>query len=620
MSLRARFMTASGLLVLASLAATAWTLFVLSRLSTVTGAMVRDSADTTAATTTLTTALEREDDALLVLLGAPASSDRAPLVRARVRTNSARSRLRALLATSEDRRRGAVIDHDVAAYRRVVDGFVSQPGTSPLERYHREVNPLLRRAVNAVAHVRDDHFAEAAAVASVARAEVARTRGVVAAIAVVALLLALVLATRLARFVTSPLRQLAEAVSAVREGRFDARVETQHGDELGQVAEAFNEMATRLAEFRRLDLDAVLKAKATLEATLDALPDAVVLIEPDGTVAARNAAAEALYRRAGLEAPRAAEDLQPLGLTPEVLARPLERIDAPESVDLRSSRVISVSGEPRRLLPRVAPTLRERERPSGVVVVLSDVTELARLDEMRAELIAVASHELQTPVTTLRMSLMLLQEASERFDPRARDLVANALGGVDQLRETVDALLDMTRIEAGRLRLNPEPISLDAFVHERVAACRARAEELGVSVDVRVAPGLPPVYADRSRARIVVDNLLTNALKYTPSGGRVEIRLSQSPRDRRSSHGAAVRLVVSDTGPGVPPEFQGRVFEKFFRVEHHRPTRDVGPRGSGIGLYLCKEIVELHGGSIACEGSGDERGATFVIDLPAEGP
>ncbi|MBK8691965.1 MAG: HAMP domain-containing histidine kinase [Deltaproteobacteria bacterium] len=237
------------------------------------------------------------------------------------------------------------------------------------------------------------------------------------------------------------------------------------------------------------------------------------------------------------------------------------------------------------------------------------MTELARLDEMRAELIAVASHELRTPVTTLRMSLLMLREEGASFGARARELIDTAIGGVEQLGETVDELLDVTRIEAGRLRLQLELVDLSALAREAADRAQPHAEELGVTMTVE-ASVTRPVRADRSRLRIVFDNLLSNALKYTPAGGGVTVTLAVSPAVER------VEFEVTDTGPGIPEEFRQRVFEKFFRVEHHHLAREESPRGTGIGLYLCKEIVELHGGRIHCTAGRGDVGTRVSLWLP----
>ena len=211
-----------------------------------------------------------------------------------------------------------------------------------------------------------------------------------------------------------------------------------------------------------------------------------------------------------------------------------------------------------------------------------DVTDLVRLDEMRSELVAVASHELQTPLTTLRMTLLMLQEASDVLPERHRELVATSLIGVEQLTETVHEFLDLTRIEAGELRLNLEPVHISSVrsrthFDESKDRRRRRASQLSARVD----SDLPRILGDPLRLRAVFDNILSNALKYTPDGGR-----DRRSRERITSRGCRrrarrVSISVTDTGPGIPVAFRPRIFDKFFRLEHHQTEGHAGSARRG---------------------------------------
>jgi NtrC-family two-component system sensor histidine kinase KinB len=613
LGLRTRFLATGVLLVLTTVAASAWTLFVLSRLAAVSASTVRETDLTTAAAAAVVSALEREDDALLVILGGDTLGGES-LATARSITDTARIRLGRGSSSSTRERGAAELDAAVLAYRAAVDAIVLASGERPLERYHREANPLLRAAVAAVGKTRDRRFEEARTATALARDEVKRARGIVIVISGLAVGVAAMVALRLARHIILPMRELSKAAEALRDGNFEARVEASAGDEIGQVSEAFNDMAARLADFHRSNLGEVLRAKSALEATLRALPDAVLLIDAGGAVVSTNPAAEQLFRQMGM-APSTAHELGELDPGAFRFKDALLNQLALDRVDLEAALRVEVLGDVRRLLPRIVPLVAGDEQ-SGVVLVLSDVTELARFDEMRTEVVAVASHELRTPVTTLRMSLHMLREAADELDPRVRDLVHTALGGVDQLGETVDELLDMTRIEAGKLRLTREATDIGRVLLDVAGASRARAEELGIRVDLHVEDDLPKISGDRARLRIVIDNVLNNALKYTPRGGAIELRASSKRCDLDRPTG--VEVAVTDTGSGIPPEFRSRVFEKFFRVEHHRAGGEEASRGSGIGLYLCKEIVELHGGTIRCEIPASARGTRVVFSLPAE--
>jgi NtrC-family two-component system sensor histidine kinase KinB len=171
-------------------------------------------------------------------------------------------------------------------------------------------------------------------------------------------------------------------------------------------------------------------------------------------------------------------------------------------------------------------------------------------------------------------------------------------------------LLDLTRIEAGQLRLQCEQVDLDALVEQAARALRPRFDDAAIRLRIVREASSALVPGDAARLRIVFVNLLDNALKYTPSGGEVEVRLGAS-----DDLPSCLRIVVTDTGPGVPATFRERIFEKFFRVEHYRDELAQGIHGAGIGLYLCRQIVEAHGGSIRCEPGNDGRGMQFVIEL-----
>lgn len=615
LGLRTRFLAAGILLVLTTAAAAGWTLFVLSHLATVAVTTVRDTDEATATTAAVSSALEREDDAFLVILGG-ATAGYAPLTEARAVTDGALARIKQDSSSQEQSRIAAEVEASIIRYRQAVDSVVAAPGGQPLERYHREANPLLRRAVTEVGKARDERFEEARAGTALARDEVTRARNVVVLIAVFAVAIAAVVALRLARHVILPMRHLAQAARSIRDGNFDTQVDTWPADEIGDVSEAFNDMACRLAEFHRSNLGEVLRAKSALEATMRALPDAVLLIDGAERVAAKNPEADRLFKRLQLPPPTTADDVaSALGAGAPAFREALVGQGPFDEVTLDSALRVEIQGDVRRLLPRIVP-LAPADAHSGVVLVLSDITQLMRLDEMRAELVAVASHELRTPVTTLRMSLLMLQEMTEKMDVRVRDLVSNALGGIDLLGETVDELLDMTRIEAGRLKLNVDTVDVMDLVREVANRNRARGEELGLRLEVHSAGGLPAIVGDRAQLRIVLDNIINNSLKYTPRGGSIEIRVAP----RSSGQPSSVEVAVTDSGCGIPTEFQLRVFEKFFRVEHYRPGSEEAPRGSGIGLYLCKEIVKLHGGRIRCETPGQGHGTQIVFDLPTRGP
>ena len=360
-----------------------------------------------------------------------------------------------VLGPNDERELATPLREELRAYRQAADGVVSvAPERDALVQYHQKANPVLRRAVALTTSIRDRHFELARVAVSGARDEAAGARRIVLLITLIALGIAVLVAWHLTRTVIGPVRQLTRGANAIRQGQFDQRIDVTSRDELGELAGAFNQMADDLSEFRRTNIGEVVRAKNTLEATLEALPDAVVLLDAGGRVHSMNRAAVNALASAGVYEPRRLEDLRLDGLDVSAVTMAIATgAGMATPVDLARTIRVEQEGAVQRLLPRVVPVPALTPQQGGAVLLLYDVTDLVRLDEMRSELVAVASHELQTPLTTLRMTLLMLQEQSYVLPERERELVATSLMGVEQLTETVHEFLDLTRIEAGELRL-----------------------------------------------------------------------------------------------------------------------------------------------------------------------
>jgi signal transduction histidine kinase/HAMP domain-containing protein len=615
--LRLRFVVAAGLLVLTTVTASVWTLFALTRQSGIVTDTVQQSESVTAVTSRLAGALEREDDAVLLILAGDARGSQV-LVNERAVVDKAMADLFDVLEPQDERELASPLQAELRAYRQAADGVISVAvEREALVQYHQRANPVLRRAVALTTTIRDRHFELARAAVAGARDEAAAARRAVLLITLSALIIAVAVAWHLTRTVVGPVRRLTLGANAIRKGDFSGRIDVASRDELGELAAAFNQMAEDLGEFKRTNISEVLRAKNTLEATLEALPDAVLLLDGAGQIQSMNRAAVKALASAGVHDPRRLDDLRVDGLDLTAVKRAINLgSGVVPPADLTRTIRVEQDGTVQRLMPRVVPVPALIPQQQGAVLLLYDVTDLVRLDEMRSELVAVASHELQTPLTTLRMTLLMLQEASDLLPERQRQLVATSLIGVEQLTETVHEFLDLTRIEAGELRLNLEPVHVSALLAEAVRRVEGQARAQGITMSTRSEADLPRIVADPLRLRAVFDNILSNALKYTPSGGSVTI---DSHRQAIASldQPRAVSITITDTGPGIPAAFHSRIFDKFFRLEHHHTESRPGARGAGIGLYMCRQIVELHDGRIACSAGADGLGTCITVVLPA---
>jgi NtrC-family two-component system sensor histidine kinase KinB len=615
--LRTRFILAGGLLVATTIACGLWSALTFAHLSAVIDQTLRDSREAAVLTATLASTLEREDDALLLALQGDVVKARRELDRQRRTFAETFRELQSRLLGEEQRAAAAALQQHVDAYRAAGDALLrGGPRDEAAARYHDTVNPALRQASSDCNRLRELTFQAVEQAGVRARDQARRATVIVVAISLGALVLSVVVATRLAGAVLRPVRELTASVEAVRKGQLDRRVQVRSADELGQLAEDFNRMAETLAEYRSSSLGDLLQAKMTLEATLAALPDAVIVVDPDGQIVSTNPLARDFLGAAGAQSGDQARHIDDLPLPPAVLQAVRDTLKG-EPVNNRSdlSQALPgrLQGKPVKLLVAVRPIPDFLARRCGAAVVLNDVTDLARLDELRSELVAVASHELRTPLTTLRMNLLLLEEGAGNLSGRQREILAAAMLAGEELASTIEELLDLTRIEAGQLRLVQELVAVGALLEQTMRPLRSRFEDAEIALRLEdEAPGAV-VPGDPARLRIVFSNLLANALKYTPPGGQVSVHVRPLP-DADGREGW-VRIDVTDTGPGIPAEFRERVFEKFFRVEHERDNGNEGVRGAGIGLYLCRQIIEAHHGTIWCEPAAT-GGTTLAVRLP----
>ena len=420
-----------------------------------------------------------------------------------------------------------------------------------------------------------------------------------------ALVLGLFLSTTLTSRLLRPLALLSRVTRQIGEGDFQTRVHLQGKDELAQLAKDFNAMATYLGEYRNSSLGELLQAQQSLQAAIDSLPDPVVVFGVAGEIRNVNRAAETIL---GLFLePTTKDPLQ--NVDPSVRAV-LERLRvyvlggggpfSPRGFE-EAVRVSSPEGD-KYLLPRAIPVYEMGGALGGATVILQDVTRLRRFDELKSDLVATVAHEFRTPLTSLRMAIHLcLEEVVGPVTEKQADLLYAAREDCERLQAMVDDLLDLSRIETGRVEMRKRPTSITALVKAALEGHRALSEEREVQLNVALLPADEEMFVDPERVALVLSNLVSNALRHTPGGGQITLRAQPT--------NGWVRFEVADTGAGIAKEHQSHVFEKFFRVPGTPAS------GAGLGLSIAKEIVEGHGGEIGVK-SEEGRGSTFWFTLP----
>jgi two-component system, OmpR family, phosphate regulon sensor histidine kinase PhoR len=419
---------------------------------------------------------------------------------------------------------------------------------------------------------------------------IAAVRRQVLLVGAVALLLAALFSLAFSFVITRPLRRMRSVAASITAGDLDARIRPRRSDELGELGTALDMLAEEL-QHRLGQLEA---EREEMGALIDAMAEGVLALGPDGTVRRANPAARAMF------------ELPPdtAGLTPGTVARGEAFLEMVRTV---------LAGSP------VAPTELRHERSQllataqplprgGAVLVFLDMTEVRRLEGVRRDFVANASHELKTPLTAIRGYSETLLDDGVPAELRRR-FTESIHQNAERLQNIMEDLLDLTQIESGGWTMDPEPASVRDAAHEAWQQFADAAAEKGVAFTTEIEAGADDIVVDRRALRQVFTNLFSNALRYTAAGGRITVRAS-------GGRGVLSHIEVADTGSGIAPQHIGRIFERFYRAD---PARSRAEGGTGLGLAIVRHLVERHGGSIEAE-SRVGHGTTIRFSLPAQVP
>ena len=385
------------------------------------------------------------------------------------------------------------------------------------------------------------------------------------------------------------LSDLSAAALLLAEGDFDQRVPTPNGP-AAAVSLRFNLMAGRLEEA----FHAVGEEHARLEAVFDAATDALVALGPDTSVQFMNRAAGRLFETTFSHA----------------LGRPFIECARDYELDGLIHRAARPGSDPatalitfgaQRLPLRAAAIPLAAGGDWAVLLILTDLTEMNRVDQMRRDFVSNVSHELRTPLAAISAMAETIESGSVDPGEETEEFMRRIRNQISRLSNMVNELLDLSRIESGAAILHPEPIDLNALLTEAAGLVQPRATADGITIESQPAPG-PAVEADRASVLRIATNLLDNAVKYSPLGGTITI----ATRDE----GDLASFTVSDDGPGIAPQDISRVFERFYKGDPSRTGV-----GTGLGLAIVKHIVRNHGGTVEVT-SAPGQGAAFTVRLP----
>lgn len=595
MPLKRRILIGYGVAFALMATVIAWAVANLVSLGRASDAILRENYRSILAAGNMVEALDRQDNAILLSL---LEGTEAGLAQARAQDAvflEWLARAKDNITIPGEAELVQDIERGYAEYRRLATG-------TP-QSYRERATPVLSQVREKCLELRD--LNERTMYAASARAGLVARRAIWSTVAVAAgaLLLGLAFSAFVADRIVRPLARIVEAVRRVSAGDYAVAVPTTTDDELGLLGREFNRMAGCLGHYRELNIEEIIAERNKGEAILSSIADGLTVLDPELRIVDINPAARKFLGLASIPGSGLrCEDVPALQPAVGAIRETIRTGVQPEIPDEHRILQLGDGEKPRHFLFS-STAIRGRDRSiTGAVLLLRDVTRLKEIERLKSEFVMAASHELRTPLTSLGMSVDLLTErVAPGLADRDRQLVEAAQEEVSRMKALVGSLLDLSRIEAGRIELEFAPVAATTLFRHVQGVFREQAEMKGVGIAMEELGPLPPVRADANKITWVLTNLVSNALRYSREGGAIRLAAQVA--------GPFVHLSVHDDGPGIPEAYQASIFEKFVQVG----GRESG--GSGLGLAICKEIVRAHGGTIWVE-SPPGQGSTFIFTLP----
>lgn len=412
----------------------------------------------------------------------------------------------------------------------------------------------------------------------------------------------------LSQKVSRPITHFMKSATEIARGNFTQRVEINSNDEIGRLAKIFNYMVTELQRLDEMNLNKIISEKNKTETIIKNIADGVIVTDPDNRILVLNAVAENWF---GLKE----NDVQALPIDNliqnDALISLIKRIRASSN---GNASALEIQLRPPQgiknviLQAKAARVVRGQAELIGIVTILRDITREREIDRMKTELVSMVAHELRSPLTSISGFSELLLD-SNLSESQAREYAEIILKESNRLGELINKFLDISRIESGKSQINRTLANIYEIVNNVLGMNIHLAERKNIQVDIEISETLPLIYVDKDMIGEVILNLFSNAVKYSPDHTRIEITAEVTEN--------SMFVQVIDNGYGISEESLPKIFAKFYRVTDNEKIRDI--TGSGLGLALVKEIVEIHGGTVEVI-SKLGAGSTFTVKLPLVNP
>lgn len=397
-----------------------------------------------------------------------------------------------------------------------------------------------------------------------------------------------------------PLDTLTQIVKSVKAGNWNQQINIVTKDEIGELTLEFNKLTKRLHQYDQSALGKLMTEKNKSLAIVKSIPDPLIVLDTAYRILLLNDSCEAFFgikeekvlKKHFLEAIRNEEIF-------EIISNVFE-----EQAEM-NDKIIKIDHKEEFYFNVIVTVIKGMEsKVAGLIILLKDVTQLKQLEKARTDFVSTISHEFKTPLTSIMMGTsMVLDGSMGALNEEQQDVLNTIKEDGERLTRLVNDLLELSRIESGSSVFNMESYSIETIIENSVKQFAIPAFHNSVDINTRVEKNMPKVIADYEKITWVINNLISNALKYTATGDKIQINAFVK--------NDWMHVSVTDTGIGIPEEFQEKIFDKYVQVKE----QDLEARGTGLGLAVVKEIINTHGGDIWCESKLD-TGSTFTFTLP----
>lgn len=407
------------------------------------------------------------------------------------------------------------------------------------------------------------------------------------------------------KYLIQPLIKMIDVIQQIRGGKLEFKLEPPSGDEVGELTEELKMMMARLQRYESINIDLIIAEKKKSESIVESISEAIIVTNSQYKIILLNRIAEDIFD-VSMENSLNRHIKEVIGEN-KIFEWIQKVVNTRKPLSIDTTPYIALGQEEKKkyFRPKLTPMISQSGEVLGVVTILQDVTRFKELDKLKSDFMATISHEFRTPLTSLSMSIDILnQEILGTLSDKQKELLASTNDDLRRLRKMAKELLELSRLEAGKEIIKKEITTVNEIIDFTLKPLWLPFKDKEVSLDVVIDDNIPDIFVDKSQISTVITNILNNALRYTNKGGSVMVNVSKNEEE--------VFFKISDTGRGIPDEHKEMIFDKFYQFKE---AVDPTPGSVGLGLSISKEIVESYNGKIWVE-SAIGKGSAFMFTIP----